>query len=264
MAASGSATDLELIVPDWPAPAGVRAAMSTRRGGVSQGPYASLNLGHGGDDPGCVAENRRRLRQALGLEREPGWLRQVHGTRVAELGAPAPPDGVEADASFTTTAGMACAVMVADCLPVLFCDERATVVAAAHAGWRGLAAGVLEATVRALPAAPGSLMAWLGPAIGPGAFEVGPEVRAAFVAADPGAAGCFVVHGAGGGKFLADLFALARRRLAACGVTRVSGGGQCTHSQPGRFFSFRRDGRCGRMAALVWRSGDGERQSGKQ
>lgn len=240
---------LPLLVPDWPAPARVRAAMSTRHGGVSAGPYATLNLGTGsGDDLQAVGENRRRLALALDLPGEPAWLRQVHGTGVVDLDRSPPLP--EADAGYATGAGIVCTVQVADCVPVLFCDDAGTVVAAAHAGWRGLAAGVVEATVRALPVPPGTLMAWLGPAIGPDAFEVGPEVRAAFLEADPDAAACFRPRAAG--KFLADLHALARRRLERAGVARVSGGGRCTFSEPELFFSHRRDGRCGRMAALVW------------
>lgn len=242
---------LPILLPDWPAPANVRAAMSTRLGGVSGGPFTSLNLGaNAGDDPDAVAENRRRLAVALELPAEPGWLRQVHGTKVLKLdGKGALPD---ADASFTTQVGRVSVVQAADCLPVLFCDEAGTVVAAAHAGWRGLAAGVLEATVRALPAAPESLMAWIGPAIGPDAFEVGPEVRDIFLAAGPETDNCF--RPTLGGQYLADLFGLARRRLERSGVTRVYGGGRCTYTEPEQFFSFRRDGHCGRMAALIWRT----------
>lgn len=224
---------MDLIVPDWPAPASVRALMTTRALDVAR------------------PEDRRRLREALQLPAEPGWLRQVHGTNVARL--PSPAERPEADASYTTGAGTVCVAMAADCLPVLFCDDAGSVVAAAHAGWRGLAAGVLEATVQQLPVPPGSLMAWMGAAIGPASFEVGAEVREAFLARDGGAAGCFAPRPAPG-KFLADLYALARRRLAAAGVARVYGGGLDTLREPSRFFSFRRDGGNGRMAALVWRS----------
>lgn len=245
------AARLAPIRPDWPAPPRVHAAFSTRLGGVSTGPYVALNVGLGsGDDPACVAENRARLARTLALPGEPGWLHQVHGRRVVELPCAEPlPD---ADASYTTQAGVVCAVQAADCLPVLFCDDAGTVVAAAHAGWRGLAGGVLEATVAALPVEPARLMAWLGPAIGPEAFEVGDEVRAAFVALDPAAAAAFR-PGALPGKHHADLFRLARQRLAAAGVTRVHGGGISTHADPARFHSFRRDGVCGRMVALIWR-----------
>lgn len=239
------------IIPDWPAPPSIRAACSTRAGGVSVGPYAGLNLGRSsGDDAEAVDENRRRLFAALALPRAPEWIRQVHGTRVVRV--PAASAQPEADACYTTETGIVCAVQAADCLPVLFCDDQGTVVAAAHAGWRGLAAGVLEATVAALPVAPARLMAWLGPAIGPEAFEVGDEVRAAFVAADPAAAACFRAD-ARTGKLHADLFALARRRLASSGVGRVYGGGISTHADSERFYSYRRDGVCGRMLALIWR-----------
>jgi polyphenol oxidase len=251
------------ITPDWPAPPNVRAAMSTRSGGVSSGPYASLNLGaRAGDDPAHVAENRRRLREALQLPTGPAWLHQVHGITVTGL----PPSGgiggggdseIQADASFTTETGVVCAVLSADCLPVLLCDDRGSVVAAVHAGWRGLEAGMIEAAVAALPAEPGRLMAWLGAAIGPRAFEVGLEVREAFVAHDPEAEHCFVGSPGNGSegspRYLADLYGLARQRLTLAGVRRIYGGGLCTHSDPGRFFSYRRDGVTGRMAALIWR-----------
>jgi len=238
------------MVPDWPAPAGVRAACSTREGGVSTGPHAGLNLGLGsGDDPAAVEENRRRLAAALGLPQAPTWLQQVHGTRVVEL--PCSGERPEADAAFTTQPGVVVCVQAADCLPVLFCADDGSVVAGAHAGWRGLCSGVLERTVAALPVEPGRLIAWLGPAIGPEAFEVGDEVRAAFVAVDPAAAACFRAGDAPGKQF-ADLFALARQRLAGAGVSRVHGGGISTHADPARFYSFRRDGICGRMAAVIW------------
>ena len=237
---------LECIVPQWPAPQRVRALQTTRLGGVSRPPYDSLNLGtHVGDDPLAVAANRNRL-SAL-VPGEPVWLEQVHGTRVeqADVAGCAP----AADACVSRHPHGVCVVMTADCLPVLFCDKAGTVVAAAHAGWRGLADGVIEFTVQAMQAAPADLMAWLGPAIGPQAFEVGPEVRAIFVAHDPAAAAAFVPQGA---KFLADLYLLARQRLAAVGVTGVYGGDLCTFSDPQRFFSYRRDGRTGRMASMIW------------
>lgn len=244
---------LELIRPDWPAPARVRAAATTRVGGVSGGPYASLNLaGHVGDDPGAVLENRRRLAEALQLPAPPRWLRQVHGAQVCRAGAA----GAEppcADAILAERAGEPCAVLTADCLPVLFCDEAGTRVAAAHAGWRGLAAGVLEATIAALAASgapPASLMAWIGPAIGAAAYEVGPEVREALLAAH--AADAAALQPNARGRWQLDLARLARGRLAAAGVRRVSGGGICTYAEPRRFFSHRRDGPCGRQATLVW------------
>lgn len=247
---SGAGTvELGFLRPDWPAPASVQAAVSLRGGGVSPAPFAALNLGdHVGDAPGAVAENRRRLRAALGLPGEPVWLRQVHGTTVARL--PAAAATPEADACWTSEPGTVCAVLTADCLPVLFCDDQGRHVAAAHAGWRGLAAGVLEQTLRALPVPAERLMAWLGPAIGPRHFEVGAEVRETFLRHDPQAAACFETHGEG--KYRADLDALARRRLRRAGVTRINGGGLCTFSDPARFFSHRRDGVSGRMASLVW------------
>lgn len=238
---------LPRLLPDWPAPARVRAAITTREGGVSLGPYRSLNLGsHVGDEPAAVAENRRRVVEALGLAQPPGWLDQVHGNEVV-LATPQP--GAVADACWTGQAGLPCAVLTADCLPVLFADREGSCVAAAHAGWRGLAAGVLEATVARLPVPPARLLAWLGPAIGPGAFQVGEEVRAAFVMAAPEDAAAFRPDGP---RWRADLFALARARLARCGVAAVFGGGVCTVDAPTRFFSHRRDGRSGRFASLIW------------
>ena len=237
-----------LLCPQWSLPPGVRAAVSTREGGASLPPWASFNLGrHVGDDAHAVAANRARLCAAIGAE--PVWLEQVHGCAVADADCAA---GVpEADAAVAHVFRRACAVMTADCLPVLFCDDDATVVAAAHAGWRGLAAGVLERTVERMGVAPGRVRAWFGPAIGPAAFEVGDEVRAAFVGADPGAAAAFVTGGAPG-KWLADLFMLARRRLEAAGVVRIDGGGVCTVADPTNFYSYRRDGTTGRFASLIW------------
>lgn len=238
------------LLPDWPAPANVRAFVTTRHGGVSSGPYASFNLGgHVGDSPVAVAQNRAILRACL--PGEPLWLEQVHGTVVADASEPSPRQC--ADASVATQPGRVCAVMTADCLPVLFCDETGHVVAAAHAGWRGLVAGILEETLSRMNVAPQSVMAWLGPAIGPSAFEVGQDVFDAFAALHPGDAVAFM-PGVAPGKWQADLFALARWRLARAGVERVYGGGICTHSDPERFFSYRRDGVTGRFATLVWRS----------
>ncbi|MBW8328134.1 MAG: peptidoglycan editing factor PgeF [Thiobacillus sp.] len=221
--------------------------MTTRAGGVSQAPWASLNLGdHVGDAPAHVAANRARLRQQLPAE--PGWLRQVHSARVVELGrAPNP----EADAAFTREPGQVCAVLTADCLPVLFCDRAGTVVAAAHAGWRGLANGVLEATVAAMQVEPGEILTWMGAAIGSQAFEVGDEVRQAFVAQHAEAAGAFVPQPTPG-KWLADIYHLARIRLDHAGVGMVHGGGRCTFNEAETFYSYRRDGVTGRMAALIW------------
>lgn len=243
----------ELLVPDWPAPAAVRALQTTRLGGCSAAPWDSLNLGdHVGDDPARVLANRARLRS--GLPGEPAWLKQVHGTRVVDAALPSS-DAIEADAAYARQAGAVCVVMTADCLPVLFCNRAGTVVAAAHAGWRGLQAGVLEATIAAMGEAPGNLLAWLGPAIGPARFEVGDEVRAAFVASDPEAAQAFAP--ASPGKWLADIYRLAERRLRTAGLASIHGGGLCTVSDGERYFSYRRDGVTGRMATLIWLAADG-------
>lgn len=235
-----------MILPDWPAPARVHGLMTVRTGGVSQAPWSSFNLGdHVGDDPTHVAANRVSLRRQLPAE--PAWLRQVHSARVVEAGRDPNP---EADASFSRETGQVCAVLTADCLPVLFCDRAGSVVAAAHAGWRGLADGVLEATVAAMQVAPREVMAWMGAAIGPQAFEVGDEVRAAFVTQQPEAAAAFVPHAPG--KWLADIYALARIRLGHAGVEAVYGGGRCTFNETDVFYSYRRDGVTGRMASLIW------------
>jgi YfiH family protein len=240
--------DPNWIIPDWPAPASVRALITTRAGGVSRGAHASFNLGlRAGDDPQAVAANRERLRAVL--PQEPKWLRQVHGNVVVEADAlQAVP---EADAAVARRPGTVCAVMVADCIPVLFADRAGTVVAVAHAGWRGLASGVIENTIRSMDVPAAGLIAHLGPGIGPRAFEVGADVRDAFLSDDPRAETAFRPHAPG--KWLADLFLLARQRLARAGVTQVSGGGLCTHADPLRFYSYRRDGETGRMAALIWR-----------
>jgi len=246
-----------VIIPDWPAPANVRALQTTRDGGVSVGAYATLNLGdHVGDDPVAVARNRALLRATLPAD--PVWLKQVHGNIVVDadhtVGVP------DADAALSRQPGKVCAVMTADCLPLLLCDEAGTVVAAAHAGWRGLAGGVVEATVKAMDVAPDRLLIWLGPAIGPQAFEVGEEVRQAFMAHDPEAAKAFVSspvlstqHSVPGAtKWLADIYLLARQHLALLGVGRVYGGGLCTYTDAERFYSYRRDQATGRMASLIW------------
>jgi hypothetical protein len=240
-----------MIQPDWPAPANVHGFMTTREGGASTGPWASFNLGdHVGDDPAQVATNRACLRELLPAE--PAWLRQVHSARVVEIG-PGYDDNPEADASFTREPGRVCAVLTADCLPVLFCDRAGTLVAAAHAGWRGLADGILESTVLAMQADPAELLVWLGAAIGPDAFEVGDDVRQAFVAGHAEAAAAFVPHPAtGAGKWLADIYELARIRLRRAGVAAVYGGGHCTFGEPDSFFSYRRDGVTGRLASLIW------------
>lgn len=238
-----------VFAPDWPAPPGIRALMTTRQGGTSPPPWDSLNLGVAvGDDPARVSVNRSLLRGLL--PQEPRWLRQVHGRAVVHADGVANHAPPEADAAWTTTAGVVCCVQVADCLPVLLAARDGSAVGAAHAGWRGLASGVIEAAVAAMPVPAGTLLAWLGPAIGPARFEVGGEVREAFVGHDPDSAGAFQPHGPG--KWLADLFALARRRLRAAGVSAMHGGGLCTVSNPARFFSHRRDRPGGRMAALVW------------
>ncbi len=237
------------IVPDWPAPPAVRAFVTTRAGGVSDGEYASLNLGaRSGDAPGNVERNRAIVRELLPAA--PRWLAQVHGVAVARLEALAPGAVPSADAAVAGSPGEVCTVLVADCMPLLLCDDTGSRVAAAHAGWRGMASGVIENAVRAMDVAPRRLLAWMGPAIGPAAFEVGPEVREAFLAADPGAAGAF--HGHRPGKFMADLYALARRRLERCGVAAIHGGGFCTYADRERFFSYRREKRSGRMGAFVW------------
>jgi len=237
------------IRPEWPAPTRVRAVSTTRMGGVSLGVYASLNLGgRVGDEPAAVLENRRRLRSTLDLPQEPVWLKQVHGTHVLRFESGAADE--TADATLSREAGRVCAVTTADCLPVLFCDTVGTAVAAAHAGWRGLAAGVLEETVTAMRAAPREVLAWFGPAIGPQKYEVGEDVRRSFLEKDPGAGAAF--RATQSGKWLCDLYALAWRRLTAVGVTHIYGGGLCTYSDRERFFSFRRDGGCGRMASLIW------------
>lgn len=236
----------EFIVPDWPAPAAVRALTTTRTGGYGEGCYAGFNLAaHVGDDPLAVAANRQYLRNRLPVA--PCWLKQVHGVRCVD--AARTWHNAEADASVCREPTVACAVLTADCLPVLLCDEAGTVVAAAHAGWRGLAAGVVEATVAAMARPGAEIMAWLGPAIGPQAFEVGSEVRVRFLQDDAGAAAAFRPRG---DKWLCDLYALARLRLARLGVTRVFGGGFCTYGDGTRFFSYRRDGATGRMASLIW------------
>jgi YfiH family protein len=226
-------------------------ALSTTRGGAgaSAPPYDRFNLGaHVGDSAASVALNRARLRDAL--PGDPLWLDQVHGTAVVDAGSVAARAVPRADAAVARAPGSVLAVLTADCLPVLLCDCKGTVVAVAHAGWRGLAAGVIESAVRAMATPAAGIMAWLGPAIGPRAYEVGSEVAEAFIRADPAASAAFNPKGAG--KFLADLYALARQRLARSGVIRVSGGDACTYGDASRFFSFRRDGRTGRMASLIW------------
>ncbi len=240
--------------PDWPAPSRVRAVSTLRGGGVSVAPYQSFNLaGHVGDDPRAVRTNRERLLRQAGLPAMPSWLSQVHGAAVVD--AAHAREGCEADGVYTRQAGVVCAVMTADCLPVLLCERHGRWVAAVHAGWRGLAAGVIESAIACLATPGGEMLAWLGPAIGPRAFEVGGEVREVFVARDAAAAEHFTPSPAG--RWLMDIYGLARRRLAALGVEQVYGGGWCTVEDGGRFFSYRRDGRTGRMASLVWIEGGG-------
>jgi YfiH family protein len=268
--------DWAVIEPDWAAPAGVRSAFTLRGGGVSAAPYDSLNLGaHVGDATEAVRENRRRVRERLGLPAEPVWLQQVHGTLVVEidalgagdaLGSGTPSGAVsraeadasgdgeaartEADAAVTRARGQVCVIQVADCMPVLFAARDGSAVGAAHAGWRGLEGGVLEQTIAKLDVPPAQLLAWLGPTISQTNFEVGDDVRTAFMKGDAGAAAAFEANSRG--RWQCDLYALARRRLAALGVSDVSGGGWCTFADASRFFSFRREGQCGRMAALIW------------
>ncbi len=238
-----------LIVPGWPAPPRVLAVSTTRQGGVSVPPYDSLNLAdHVGDDPAQVAENRRRLATVAGYLSEPAWLQQVHGKRV--VAAETVREPVAADAAWTREADRPCVVMTADCLPVLLCDRAGTVVAAVHAGWRGLADGVIAATVAEMNVPPMELLAWLGPAIGPTAFEVGEEVHAAFVALDRANANCFKPSPTG--RWLADIYGLARLQLRRLFVTAIYGGYSCTFSEPERFFSYRRENRTGRMASVIW------------
>jgi YfiH family protein len=242
-------SSVEFILPDWPAPPGVKALSTLRGGGVSQGVYAGLNLGaHVGDDEQAVAANRALLLQSPGPAGEPLWLEQVHGARAISAMEWMP--GVEADACVAMDYHRVCAVLTADCLPVLFCDEAGKSVAAAHAGWRGLLSGVLENALFLMNAPPARVLAWLGPAIGQHAFEVGEEVRAAFVAQDAGAKDFFIANARG--RWQADLAGLARHRLRGLGLERIFGGDFCTVSDPARFFSYRRDGQCGRMASLVW------------
>ena len=242
---------LACLRPAWPAPDAVCAAFTLRAGGVSAGPFDTLNVGaRVGDRPERVGENRARVRAALSLPHEPCWLEQVHGADVVEIRHADLTSTPRGDAVIAREPGAVAVIQVADCLPVLFAAADGSCVAAAHAGWRGLAAGVLEATVERLGTDPARLLAWLGPAIGPGHFEVGAEVRDAFLAHDPAAAVAFRANARQ--RWQCDLLALARQRLQQAGVRQVFGGEWCTYADRGRFFSYRRDGQCGRMAALVW------------
>lgn len=241
------------IVPDWPAPAAVKALVTTRIGGHSLGAYAGLNLGsHVGDDPEVVASNRVWLKQQAGLPADPVWLTQVHGTVCLDLSSASPANTPEADASTTRVPGQVCAILTADCLPVILCSDDGAAVGAAHAGWRGLLSGVIEATAEATGQPGASLMAWLGPAIGPSAFEVGAEVRDAFMAEDAASGPAFTPRPEAEGKWLCDIYALARLRLARIGIHRVYGGDRCTYRESAHFFSYRREQQTGRMATLIW------------
>ena len=237
---------LSSIIPNWPAPANVHALQTNREGGCSHAPYDSFNLGsHVNDNPMHVAQNRQLLSQYL--PSEPVWLNQVHGINVVDAAETScVPD---ADASYTSRKNVVCVTMTADCLPILICDSAGTLVASIHAGWRSLCDGVIEATIKQLPAKPANLMAWLGPAIGPNAFEVGFEVREQFMAKDAKAELAFKKHGE---KYLADIYKIATQRLNNLGVTQIYGGGRCTFTEKEQFFSFRRDGATGRMATLIW------------
>ena len=237
------------LVPDWPAPARVRAFVTTRAGGVSEGEHASMNLGlASGDRPEHVGRNRAIVRAVLPADAR--YMRQVHGIRVADLDALEPQAAITADGAVTGSPGRVAAVLTADCMPLLLCDRTGARVGVVHAGWRGMAAGVIESALDAMRVDGSEVLAWMGPTIGPDAFEVGAEVREAFVAGDAGAAEAFRAHTPG--KFMADLYRLARRRLAARGVHAVYGGGFCTFHEPDRFFSYRRVQKSGRMGAFIW------------
>lgn len=244
-----SGPSLSWITPEWPAPAWVHSLATTRQGGSSTGPYASFNLAdHVGDDPCVVAQNRQRLLEHFALPSSPTWLSQVHGVKVVDAAYAKP--GSIADASHTDQAAVVCAVLTADCLPVLLCDRERMRIGVAHAGWRGLAQGVLGATVAAMQSPPAQIMAWLGPAIGASAFEVGEDVYYAFTQHNPAWGDAFKPSGAG--RWHANLYQLARWQLQKIGVTAVYGGDRCTYSDAGQFYSYRRDGVTGRMASLIW------------
>ncbi len=247
-----SDSDIELIRPDWPAPDNVQACCTTRAGGVSEGVFSSLNLAtHVGDWPEHVLQNRQRLRQRAGLPAEPVWLCQCHGKQVVELTAHSKHDAPQADAAHSREAGVVCAVLTADCLPILMCDLDGGQVAAIHAGWRGLHAGVISNTVQQFDCAPHELLVWLGPAIGSQAFEVGGDVYTAFVSKSRVNQTAF--EPAGDQHWRCDIYQLARLELQALGTEAIYGGQWCTHSDASRFYSFRRDGETGRMASLIWR-----------
>lgn len=241
---------MALLVPSWSAPQSVKAVSSTRLDGQSTGPYYGLNLGdHVGDDAIDVEHNRLRFQQVSAMPSSPVWLEQIHSTHVLVADRATAP-GQQADACVTRETGVVCCVMTADCLPVLLCDAQGTQVAAIHAGWRGLANGIIEKTLAHFDSQP--VFAWLGPCIGATAFEVGDEVKAAFVASDQQAEQAFVRHGSAPGKWLADLPQLAAQRLLSQGVNNITHSNQCTYEQPARFYSYRRDGQTGRMATAIW------------
>ncbi len=234
------------LIPDWPAPANIRAGTSLRSGGISLPPYDSLNLAdHVGDDPAAVTENRRHLQ----LPSEPIWLQQTHSTRIVDA-AHCTASQTEADGSYTSQTNIICSVLTADCLPLLICDRSGSQVAAIHAGWRGLAAGIIEKAIATLPANPDELLVWLGPAIGSNAYEVGNEVREIFIAHDPAAKAVFRAVQE---KWRMDIYQLARQRLQVLGVTNIYGGDHCTFHEQEQFYSYRRDGICGRMVSLIWK-----------
>ena len=238
----------ELIIPDWPAPLNIGACTTTRLGGYSDGNWSSFNLAdHVADDISAVQKNRKLLIEHLHLPSQPVWLRQVHGCDVCIVDYKV--EQPVSDASICSQTGMVCAVLTADCLPLLMCDDQGTVVSAVHAGWRGLAAGVVEQTISRLPAACENIMAWLGPAIGPNAFEVGDDVYDVFTQYNPAANAAFSRHA---DRWLCDIYLLARQRLQNAGINRIYGGGLCTFTDERRFYSYRRDGTTGRMASLIW------------
>jgi purine-nucleoside/S-methyl-5'-thioadenosine phosphorylase / adenosine deaminase len=242
-------TSSDLIIPDWPAPNNIKAISTTRHGGVSQYPYTQLNLGtHVGDDPHLVSQNRAHITQSLNLPEEPRWLEQVHGTTIIE--SQHWQQDIKVDAIFSQQTGHVCAVMTADCLPILLCNQQGDTIAAIHAGWRGLAAGIIEKTIQKFSCEPQEIIAWLGPAIGPSQFEVGLEVYELFVANAPVACEAFKINGPH--HYLADIYLLARQRLEKNNVQKVFGGDFCTVSDEERFFSYRRDGITGRMASMIW------------
>ncbi len=241
----------ELIVADWPAPAGIHAVTTTRLGGVSQPPFDSLNLGdHVGDNPQAVTENRQRLRQIAALPAEPLWLQQTHSTQVINAADWQP--SIEADAIVSDKTNRVCAILTADCLPICLYDQQTRKIAAIHAGWRGLAGGIIEKTIAHMQAEITDLIAWLGPAIGPQQFEVGSDVYEVFTQSSTQAVQAFSIQD--NGRYLADIYQLARQRLTKCGVEQISGGEHCTVSDPATFYSYRRDGQTGRMATLIWRT----------